>query len=155
MTLDINRLLSIANSGQSRWELDNVVWNERTTDPETLVKFLTRIEQLESLTDISEAHTSELKILKELADNMDQADCEALLATDDETAQAQFIEKIARRGALETLCNNKISMETMTLMCKLNPNDFILSAKRSQDIINAIRELVIQGETLSTDVAGA
>jgi hypothetical protein len=155
MTLDINRLLSIANAGQSRWELDNVVWNERTTDPETLVKFLTRIEQLESLTDISEHHASELAILKELANSMDQAECEALLATDDETAQSQFIEKIARRGALETLCNNKISMETMTLMCKLNPNDFILSAKRSQDIINAIRELVIQGETLSTDVAGA
>ena len=43
----------------------------------------------------------------------------------------------------------------MNAMCKLSPNDFILAAKRSQDIINSIRELVIQGETLSDDVAGA
>jgi hypothetical protein len=155
MTLNINQLLSIATTGPSRWELDNVVWNERTTDPETLVRFLNRIQQLESIADIAEPYTTELAILKELANDMDQAECEALLAKDDDTAQTLFIETIARRSALETLCNNKISMETMTLMCKLNPNDFILSAKRSQDIINAIRELVIQGETLSTDVAGA
>jgi hypothetical protein len=56
---------------------------------------------------------------------------------------------------LETLCKNEISIATMTTMCKLSPNDFVLAAKRSQDIINAIQELVIQGETLSKDVAGA
>jgi hypothetical protein len=40
-------------------------------------------------------------------------------------------------------------------MCKLSPSDFIITAKRTQDLINSIHELVIQGETLSSDVAGA
>jgi hypothetical protein len=43
----------------------------------------------------------------------------------------------------------------MNTACKLSPNDFILCAKRTQDLINAIQGLVIKGETLSSDVAGA
>ena len=94
-------------------------------------------------------------MLKELADDLDPNECEELLTNNNDTAQQQFIENLARQGALETLCKNEISISTMSTMCKLSPNDFILTAKRSQDIINAIQELVIQGETLSKDVAGA
>lgn len=152
--LDIDHLLSITNIGQSKWELDNVVWNERSTNPVVLKHFLERIKELDSKTR-SAKEDNELNILKEFAESMDQDECVRLLSNDDDTAQQQFIESVARRGALDTLCNNKISMSTMNDMCKLSPSDFILAAKRSQDIINSIRELVIQGETLSDDVAGA
>ena len=156
MSLDIERLISLAESSQvSKWELDNIVWNERTSNPDVLLKFLKRIQYLQSLSTLDNSEKEELRILKELADEMEQGDCEDLFITEDEPAKHRFIENLARQGALETLCINAISIDTMEKMCKLSPNDFILTAKRSQDLINSIQELVIQGETLSNDVAGA
>lgn len=153
--LDVDSILEFAPVGLSRWELDNIVWNDRTTNPKTLVAFLQRIKVLQNTADLNPADQRELEILEELAEDLDIYACKALLAEDDDTAQQHFIETIARQSALETLCNSQISIETMNAMCKLSPNDFVLAAKRSQDIINSVRELVIQGETLSEDVAGA
>jgi hypothetical protein len=156
MSIDIQALLNIAVSSEiSRWELDNVVWNERTSNPDVLTKFLQRIDTLKNTSKKTPIERQELSILEELADDMDQESCEELFSQDDEAVRHRFIERLARQGALETLCNNAISIETMEQMCKLAPNDFILAAKRSQDLINSIQELVIQGETLSNDVAGA
>lgn len=156
MSLDVEYLISLAESSQiSKWELDNIVWHERTTNPEVLRQFLKRIKDLESLKAPTPLHEAELAILIELANDMDQDECEEMFSQDDEVVRHRFIESLARQGALETLCNNAISIETMEKMCKLSPNDFILAAKRSQDLINSIQELVIQGETLSSDVAGA
>lgn len=153
--LDIDKLINSAKIGTSRWELDNIVYHDRTSNPVTLLEFLKRIQFLETLENASTADKHELTILKELADDLDPVECEELLTSGDDQAQQHFIENLARQGALETLCKNEISISTMSTMCKLSPNDFILTAKRSQDIINAIQELVIQGETLSKDVAGA
>lgn len=156
MSLDITGLLKIAETTQvSRWELDNVTWNERTKNRTVLINFLQRIIDLKKLKTPTVSQTQELEILTDLADDMDQSVCEDLLNQDEETSRQKFIEELARQGALETLCNNAVSIETMEKMCKLSPNDFILAAKRSQDLINSIQELVIQGETLSNDVAGA
>jgi hypothetical protein len=153
--LDIDHLLQVASSaGPTKWELDTIVWNDRSTNPKTLVKFLQRIKELEISQD-NDAEVQEFAILTELASEMDQDDCEELLSANDYIAKQQFLEDLARQGALQTLCNDQISIETMTNMCKLPPEDFILTAKRSQDLINSIRELVIQGETLSNDIAGA
>jgi hypothetical protein len=156
MSLDVTGLLKIAETTQvSRWELDNVTWNERTTNRTVLINFLQRIADLKKIKTPTVSQTQELEILTDLADDMDQSTCEDLLNQDEETSRQKFIEELARQGALETLCNNAVSIETMEKMCKLSPNDFILAAKRSQDLINSIQELVIQGETLSNDVAGA
>jgi hypothetical protein len=156
MSLDIKKLLEVASASQvSKWELDTIIWNDRATDPDALKRFLSRIEHLESLKKPTDVDRQELEILQELADDMNQDDCEQLLSQDDEVVKQRFIEALARQGALETLCKNEVSINTMEKMCKLSPNDFILTAKRSQDLINSIQELVIQGETLSNDVAGA
>jgi sulfite reductase alpha subunit-like flavoprotein len=149
--LDVNKLLGLANTGPSRWELDNIVYSDRTTNPVTLRKFLERIQELRT----TDAKSVELSILESLAQELDQAECEQLMSDDDELAQQNFIEDLARRSAVEVLTRDKVTFETMNVMCKLAPNDFILTAKRTQDIINSIHELVIQGETLSRDVAGA
>lgn len=153
--IDVEQLISQARVGPSRWELDNIVWHERTTDPKTLLSFLERIKELRSLQDISEDDSRELDILEGLADDLDPDECAELLSNEDDIAQQNFIEKLARVSAIEVLTNERVSFETMTTTCKLSPNDFILCAKRTQDLINAIHELVIQGETLSGDVAGA
>lgn len=151
----VDQLLELVTPRISRWELDNIIWNDRTTNPETLIAFLERVKLLENNLKKTEQEKLELEILLEFAESLDLDECKELLSTDDDLVQQHFIENLARRGALETLCDNKLSIETMNTMCKLSPSDFILTAKRSQDIINSIRELVIQGETLSDDVAGA
>jgi hypothetical protein len=153
--LDIDSILSKAQLGLSRWELDNITWNDRASNPKTLYEFLTRIQELESLEEPSELELQELEILSELANDLDEQECVELLSNDDEVVQQNFIESLARQSALEVLTGGRVSFETMTTTCKLSPSDFILTAKRTQDLISAIQELVIQGETLSNDVAGA
>jgi hypothetical protein len=153
--LNIDLILSQTPIGPSRWELDNIVYNDRATNPETLLSFLKRIQVLRDEHEPSKEKAVELAILEELAEDLDQDECIELLSKDDDIVQQNFIENLARRGAIEVLCKDKVSEETMNLTCKLSPSDFILTAKRTQDLINTIRELVIQGETLSKDVAGA
>jgi uncharacterized protein YjgD (DUF1641 family) len=153
--LDIDGILAKAQIGLSRWELDNITWNDRASNPNTLHEFLTRIQTLESLEEPTELEEQELEILIDLANDLDEQECIELLSNDDEIVQQNFVETLARQSALEVLTNGRVSFETMTTTCKLSPSDFILTAKRTQDLINAIQELVIQGETLSNDVAGA
>ena len=156
MSLDIDTLLSQAEESTiSKWELDNIVYHERLSNPTVLLAFLNRIQELQKIDNRTPAQEQEFDILTGLAEDMDQDECEDLLSQNDELVRQRFIESLARQGALETLCNNAVSVDTMQKMCKLSPNDFILTAKRSQDLINSIRELVIQGETLSEDIAGA
>lgn len=156
MSIELKELLKLAKEPQlSKWELDNVVWNERSSNPAVLIQFLERIDTLQKSKKNTPAEDKELEILEELAEEMSQEECKELLSQEDDLVKNRFIETLARKGALETLCNDAISMDTMVQMCKLSPSDFILAAKRSQDLINSIRELVIQGETLSSDVGGA
>lgn len=153
--LNVDYILSRIPPGPSQWELDNIVYNDRTTNPDTLLEFLNRIQILRSEYKPSEEKAAELAILEDLAEELDQDECLEILSKDDDVVRQNFIENLARRGAIEVLCNEKVSEETMNMTCKLSPSDFILTAKRTQDLINSIRELVIQGETLSKDVAGA
>lgn len=153
--LNTEKLLALASAGTSRWELDNITWHDRASNPETLISFLERIQFLENIEDRNSKEDRELDSLIDLANDLDEEECVQLLSNDDEIVQQTFIENLARTSALEVLTNDRISFETMNTMCKLSPSDFILTAKRTQDLINSIHELVIQGETLSSDVAGA
>jgi hypothetical protein len=153
--LNTEKLLALASAGTSRWELDNITWHDRASNPETLILFLERISLLENIEDRSSKEERELDSLIDLANDLDEEECVQLLSNDDEIVQQTFIENLARTSALEVLTNDRISFETMNTMCKLSPSDFIITAKRTQDLINSIHELVIQGETLSSDVAGA
>lgn len=156
LKLNVDKLLKAADPGPSKWELDNIVWNERATNPAVLKNFLQRIKDLQVMgSSASSSEKTELKFLTELANDMDEDECLAVLSNDDDAAQHRYIEYVARKNALEVLCKNQVSVETMEEMCKLSPEDFILAAKRTQDLMNSIRELIIQGETLSRDVAGA
>ena len=153
--LNTEKLLALASAGTSRWELDNITWHDRASNPETLISFLERIQFLENIEDRNSKEERELDSLIDLANDLDEEECVQLLSNDDEIVQQTFIENLSRTSALEVLTNDRISFETMNTMCKLSPSDFILTAKRTQDLINSIHELVIQGETLSSDVAGA
>jgi hypothetical protein len=153
--LNTEKLLTLASAGTSRWELDNITWHDRASNPETLISFLERIQFLENIEGRSSKEERELDSLIDLANDLDEEECVQLLSNDDEIVQQTFIENLARTSALEVLTNDRISFETMNTMCKLSPSDFIITAKRTQDLINSIHELVIQGETLSSDVAGA
>jgi len=150
----IKKVLSSIKDGPGKWELDNIVWAERGSNPTVLKEFLKRIQFLQSNKNTA-SENKELEILVELLSEMDELECIDLLNQSEEEAKDTFIEDLARISAIEVLTNGKLSFETMTKSCKLPPNDFILCAKRTQDIINTIHGLVIKGETLSNDVAGA
>lgn len=151
----IKTLLSKSNVTTNKWELDNIVWWDRTTNPESLIRFVNRIQELTDQKTLTAEETKELQYLSELLDELEQDECDELLNRTDEQSKDAFIEDLARTSAIEILTGGKISYETMNTACKLSPSDFIMCAKRTQDLLNAIQGLVIKGETLSKDVAGA
>jgi hypothetical protein len=151
----IKNVLPKIVAGPSKWELDSIVYYDRASNPVTLAKFLTRIQDLQSLkTSATAEQKQELAYLVELLEDLDEAECLELLDKTEEDHKTSFIEDLARTSAIEILTGGKISFDSMNTACKLSPNDFILCAKRTQDLINAIQGLVIKGETLSMDVAG-
>jgi hypothetical protein len=155
-TTQIKNILSKLNTAPSKWELDSVVYYDRTSNPATLAAFLNRIQDLQSLkTKAGISEQQELAYLLELLEDLEEEDCLELIDRTEEDAKNSFIEDLARTSAIEILTGGKINFETMNTACKLSPNDFILCAKRTQDLINAVQGLVVKGETLSMDVAGA
>jgi len=102
----------------------------------------------------SEEHR-ELEHLLEILEDIDESEIEDLLGRTDTDDRDIFIDELAKKSAIELITLGRLTFETMNTSCKLTPNDFILCAKRTQDLMNSIRGLVIKGETLSKDVAGA
>ena len=149
----IKDVLSSINLSPSKWELDTIIWHDRLSNPNTLAAFLSRIQDLQSIKNPKD--TQELDHLLELLDEIEDADIEDLINQTDNDARDAFIENLAKISAIEVITNGKLSYETMNTACKLTPSDFILCAKRTQDLLNSIQGLVIKGETLSKDVAGA
>lgn len=151
----IEDTLSKIKTGPSKWELDNIIWPDRFSDPTTLVKFLNRIKYLSTINTLTIDDQRELAFLEELLEDMEDDDISDLFDQTDDEAKDRFIEDLARHSAIEVLTAGKISYEAMNTACKLTSTDFILCAKRTQDLLNSIQGLVIKGETLSKDVAGA
>jgi hypothetical protein len=155
-TLQIKNILSKLSTSPSKWELDTILYHDRLSNTKTLTAFLTRIQKLQELESIATpAEQQELAYLVELLGELDEEDLSTLVNRSDEQSKDAFIEDLSRTSAIEILTGGKISYETMNTACKLSPNDFIMCAKRTQDLLNAIQGLVIKGETLSKDVAGA
>jgi hypothetical protein len=155
-TSQIKNALSKLNTSPSKWELDTIVYHDRLSNTKTLAEFLTRIQKLEELKSTAAPdEQQELTYLLELLEELDEQDVSELTNRSDEQSKDAFIEDLARTSAIEILTGGKISYETMNTACKLSPSDFIMCAKRTQDLLNAIQGLVVKGETLSKDVAGA
>jgi hypothetical protein len=155
-TTQIKTVLSKLVDSPSKWELDSIIYHDRTSNTKTLAKFLIRIQDLQALkTKATVEEKQELDHLLVLLDDLEAAECLELADRTDEDDKNAFIEDLARTSAIEILTSGRILFETMNTACKLSPNDFILCAKRTQDLINAVQGLVVKGETLSMDVAGA
>jgi hypothetical protein len=152
---NIENFLSKKTTCPSKWELDTIIYFDRTTNPDTLIRFLSRIKFLSETENLDNAETEELSYLLELLEDLDEDECDDILNRTEDECRDAFIEALARSSAIEVLTSGRLSFESMHTACKLSPNDFILCAKRTQDLINSIQGLVIKGETLSKDVAGA
>jgi len=154
-TEQIKDVLSSIKLVPSKWELDTIIWHDRLSNPNTLAGFLNRIQELQTIKTPTSDQKLTLDCLLELLDEIEDSDLDALINRSDEEVKDAFIEDLAKVSAIEVITGGKLSFETMNTACKLSPNDFILCAKRTQDLINSIQGLAIKGETLSNDVAGA
>lgn len=152
---DIDKILTKTDTSPSKWEFDNIIYWDRISNPKTLVSFLTRIQTLHDKKDKTVSEEKELSKLLELLDETDYDDCLSMSFTTDDEQKDNYLENLARTNAIQILTLGRIDFNNMETACKLSPNDFILCAKRTQDLINSIQGLVIKGETLSSDVAGA
>jgi hypothetical protein len=152
-TENITNVLSQLRACPSKWELDNITWSDRTTDPQVMSKFLQRIEELQQAS--SRAATQELAILLELLEEINDYEVELLVDQTEAAAKSQYIEKLARVSAVEILSDNKLSFNTIDVTCKLGHNDFILCATRAQELITAVQSMMIKSESLSQDIPQA
>lgn len=152
---DVNKILTRLYTGPTKWELDNIIYSDRTINKSTLESFLLKIQTLENKEDLSLNEKVELKYLKELLDELEDEDIDNLINQEEDESIDTFIETLARKSALESLTMGRLNYNTLDIACRLSPNEFILCAKRTQDLMNSIQGLVVKGENLSKDVAGA
>lgn len=152
---ELSKILKELYAGPSKWELDNIIYYDRLSSTRSLRDFLERIQTLQNKKDKTSCESIELKYLIELFEELDEDDVKELLVQDDDYSKDSFIESLARRSALESLTMGRLHYETLNTACKLAPNDFILCAKRTQDLMSSIQNLAVKGENLSQDVAGA
>jgi len=152
---NIDKVLKQLYLGPSKWELDTIIYHDRLTNSKTFYSFLSRIKELKENKSASQTEKQELAYLLEMLEDVEEDDISYLTSLEEQEIKESFIENLARRSALESLTRGKLDFETLDTACKLSPNDFILCAKRTQDLINSITGLVIKGENLSKDVAGA
>lgn len=151
----IQKILTKTISAPKKWELDEIVYGDRDNNPKTLLAFFNRIQTLADKSDLTDSEKIEYNYLTELLIDMDEEECFGILNPTEEESKLSYIENLARTSAIEILTNGKMNFSTMKTACKLSPNDFIICAKRTQDLLTAIQGLVIKGETLSKDIAGA
>ena len=152
-TENITDIRSKLRACPSKWELDNITWADRTTDPQVLSKFLQRIEELQQSSSL--AATQELTFLLELLEDITEEEVASLVDQTEDSAKSQYIEKLARVSAIEILADNKLSFDTVNTTCKLSHTDFILCATRAQELITAVQGMMIKSESLSDDVPQA
>jgi hypothetical protein len=152
-TENITDIRSKLRACPSKWELDNIIWADRTTDPQVLSKFLQRIEELQQSSSL--AATQELTILLELLEDITEEEVASLVGQSEDAAKSQYIEQLARVSAIEILADNKLSFDTVNNTCKLSHTDFILCATRAQELITAVQGMMIKSESLSDDVPQA
>ncbi len=72
---DIDNLLTSSKYKISKWELDNIVYWDRTTNPDTLVKFFKRIKVLEYNQNKSTEENVELEYHLALLSELDFEQC--------------------------------------------------------------------------------
>ena len=146
-------VLSQLRNCPSKWELDNITWADRTTDPRVLSQFFLRIEELQQSS--NRAAQQELGFMLELLEDISEEDVNLLVTQTEDAAKSHFIERLARVSAIEILADNKLSFCTMETTCKLGHNDFILCATRAQELINTVQGMMIKSESLSEDIPQA
>ena len=100
----ISEVLSKIKLGPSKWELDTIVWHDRLTNPNTLAKFLARIEELSLSSDrLSSEEHRELEHLLEILEDIDESEIEDLLGRTDTDDRDIFIDELAKKSAIELI----------------------------------------------------
>jgi hypothetical protein len=118
-------------------------WFDIHYNREKLVSFFEKIEQL--------PQSDELSILLQILDDHDSNKLKELLDGDETSVRLALIEKWAREASLDILYDGRYSKETLRFILNLPKEDYQLLLKRVEEIVNSVRDISIQSDTL-TDI---
>ena len=129
----------------SKYELQYVKWNGIEFDKERLIKFNKRLTILRLLSFIPRFN-EEYVIMKDILNLYDIEKLRGLLNNDEHISRVSFIEKWSRIAATDVLLNNVYSRTTFTTISNLPITDYKLIIKRSDEIIDSLKNLTYQKE---------
>lgn len=129
----------------SKYELQYVKWNGIEFDKERLIKFNRRLILLGLLSFIPRFN-EEYNIMKDILNLYDKEKLRGLLNNDEHISRISFIEKWSRIAATDVLLNNVYSRTTFTTISNLPITDYKLIIKRSDEIIDSLKNLTYQKE---------
>jgi hypothetical protein len=118
-------------------------WFDIHYNREKLVSFFEKIEQL--------PQSDELSILLQILDDHNSDRLKELLNGDETSVRLALIEKWAREASLDILYDGRYSKETLRFILNLPKEDYQLLLKRVEEIVNSVRDISIQSDTL-TDI---
>jgi hypothetical protein len=119
-------------------------WFDIHYNREKLVLFFEKIEQL--------PESEELSILLKILDEHNSDKLKELLNGDETSVRLALIEKWAREASLDILYDGRYSKETLRFILNLPKQDYQLLLKRIEEIVNSVRDISIQSDTLTDSI---
>ena len=142
------------NKSTSPYELEHVIWKDIEFDKEKLIKFLNRLKWLNFLCFFSSRWNSEYITLNKIFLKHDFKKLKGLLNNDLEITRMAFIEKYAKRGAIDILTTGFFDRKTYEIISNLPISDFKLVIKRTQELIEIGRNVTSQETKISDNLPG-
>jgi hypothetical protein len=139
---------------QSQYEQYHVKWNGLNYDKDILIKFIRRLRWLKLVSTFSKNLKDELRIMKTILDSYDEDVINGLLNNDENISRICFIEKWARRGAIELVTSGTFTKETYGTISQIPLKDYQLLTKRIQELMNLAESVTSQNDKSSNETPG-
>lgn len=122
-------------------------WFDIHYNREKLISFFDRIETLRKT-----PQSTELSILTKILEEHNKTNLHKLLDGDENSVRLSLIEMWAREASLDILYDGRYSKETLRFILNLPKEDYQLLLKRVEEIVNSVRDISIQDDSLTDTI---
>lgn len=119
-------------------------WVDVHYNRDTVYKFFDRLKLLQK----TDPDSLELKNLQKVLEDHGEEYLQKFYQGDEEISRLAIIEKWSREGAIDILCKDRYSKQTLRNLLNLPVKDYQLVMKRVEEIVTSARSISIQDDNV-------